>query len=67
MSKKEAPQADPGPELTLEEFCTRLSKTDRRVELIGGFHADAKVRRQLKDVDTGFLRAFENYCSRPVN
>ncbi len=52
--------------LTLDEFCVRLSKSDKRVELIGGFHADAKKRGQHKDFDVGFLRAFEAYASRPV-
>lgn len=65
MSKKVTP-TETGDELPLDEFCARLSKTDRRVELIGGFHADARSRGHLKDVDTGFLRAFENYCNRPV-
>jgi len=53
-------------ELSLDEFCARLSKSDKRVELIGGFHADAKKRGQHKDFDVGFLRAFESYASRPV-
>ena len=66
MTKKATPP-ETGDELTLDEFCTRLSKTDSRVELIGGFHADARAKAHLKDVDTGFLRAFENYCTRPVN
>lgn len=52
--------------LTLEEFCARLSKSDKRVELIGGFFADAKKRGHRKDYDVGFLRAFEAYASRPV-
>jgi hypothetical protein len=53
--------------LTLDEFCARLSKTDKRVELIGGFFADAKKRGHNKDVDVGFLRAFAEYADRPVN
>jgi hypothetical protein len=53
--------------LTLDEFCARLSKSDSRVELIGGFYADAKRRGHTKDVDVGFLRAFESYVTRPVN
>ena len=58
---------DTGEPLTLDEFCMRLSKTDSRVELIGGFFADAKKRGQVKDVDTSFLRAFDAYAARPVN
>ena len=69
MAEKAKPQesVEPTEALTLDEFCTRLSKTDRRVELIGGFYADAKKRGQHKDVDVGFLRAFAEYADRPVN
>ena len=68
MSKvtKEDP-VDTGEALTLDEFCARLSKSDKRVELIGGFYSDAKKRGQNKDFDVGFLRAFESYAARPVN
>ena len=62
----ETPVAESEP-LSLDEFCMRLSKTDGRVELIGGFYADAKKRGQMKDIDTGFLREFDAYSSRPVN
>jgi len=60
-------RVEPTESLTLDEFCARLSKTDKRVELIGGFYADAKKCGQYKDVDVGFLRAFAEYADRPVN
>ena len=56
----------PDDELTLTEFCTRLSQRDRRVELIGGFHA-AEVRAgKNKDTEAAFVARFAAFATQPA-
>lgn len=52
--------------LTVDEFCTRLSATDRRVELIGAFHATEKAAGRAKDLESAFLARFESFVSQPA-
>ena len=62
--KKEAqPSSFP---LTLDEFCARLSGTDDRVELIGGFHA-AEVRSgNVKDTSENYMDRFNKFLNKEV-
>lgn len=69
MPKETAAPEASAPEsfdLTLDEFCARLSATDRRVELIGGFHAEARKNGLTKSGETQFRAAFDLYASRPI-
>lgn len=65
-------QAAPGAEtaksfpLTLEEFCARLSQSDRRVELIGAFHFDEKRNKRVKDTEANYLARFDAFLKKPV-
>ncbi|MDR3515192.1 MAG: hypothetical protein P4M00_05205 [Azospirillaceae bacterium] len=52
--------------LSLKEFCTRLSKTDHRVELIAAFYQDARTAQHLVDTETAFTTAFAAFAVRPV-
>lgn len=52
--------------LTLDEFCRRLSSTDNRVELIGGFHYDEKFNNRVMDTATAFRARYEAFAIRPV-
>lgn len=52
--------------LTLEEFCTRLSMTDRRVELIGGWHSDEQRSGVVKDTESAFRARFVAFATKPV-
>ena len=54
-------------DLTLGEFCARLSAKDRRVELIGGFHADEVANGRNKDSEKNFMTRFRQFAERPVN
>lgn len=62
----DAPEAGSADELTLTEFCTRLSATDRRVELIGGFFAATKAQGVIKDTEAGFAARFEAFATKPA-
>jgi len=60
------PVALPADELTLTEFCTRLSARDRRVELIGGFHASQRAAERHKDTEAAYQAAFDAFATQPV-
>lgn len=52
--------------LTLEEFCTRLSATDKRVELIGAFFHDETQAGKVKDTHAAFTSRFTAFATKPV-
>lgn len=52
--------------LTLEEFCSRLSTTDRRVELIGGFAFTEKAAGRTKDFEAGYRQRFAAFINQPA-
>lgn len=52
--------------LTIEEFCSRLSLTDRRVALIGGFcHAEKRAGR-VRDTADKFDARFKAFAGAPA-
>ena len=53
-------------ELPLDEFCTRLSASDKRVEMIGGFHATEKKAGRLKDYETAYAARFAAFQTQPA-
>lgn len=61
----EAPAASDFP-LSLDEFCTRLSSTDKRVELIGAFHHVEKVAGRVQDTSGNFAARFEAFAKQPA-
>ena len=52
--------------LTIEEFCARLSKTDRRVELIGGFYAVESAAGRVKDLESAFAARYTKFINQPA-
>lgn len=52
--------------ITVEEFCTRLSQNDRRVELIGAFHFDEKRNGRFKDAESAFAARFDKFATTPA-
>lgn len=52
--------------LTLVEFCTRLSATVKRPELIGAFEATEKRAGRVLATEAEFLARFESFCSAPA-
>lgn len=53
-------------QITLEEFCTRLSNVDKRVELIGGFHYTELTAGNIKDAESEFQVRFTVFATKPV-
>lgn len=52
--------------LTLDEFCARLSTTDKRVELIGAFHSIEKVAGRVKDLESAYATRFSAFINQPA-
>lgn len=67
LALRRLPREPAAPLLTIDEFCARLSETDRRVELIAGFHAVMRARGKTKAAVEDYRQAFEAYRTAPVN
>lgn len=52
--------------VTLDEFCMDLSKTDRRTELIGGFHFDEKKNGRVRDTSEAYAKRFLDFTNAPA-
>jgi hypothetical protein len=52
--------------LSLDEFCSRLSQTDRRVELIGGFHHSERAAGHSNDTEAAFAARYVAFCNAPA-
>lgn len=53
-------------DLTLHEFCIRLSSVDKRVELIGAFHYSETASGVVKDTEAAFNARFAAFITKPV-
>ena len=52
--------------LSLEEFCTRLSAVDKRVELLGAFaHAETRAGR-IKGLASDYETRFAAFVNKPA-
>jgi hypothetical protein len=70
MAKKEtvaeaAPKAESIP-LSLNEFCIRLSKTEKRVELIGAFEHSERVAGRVKDTTENYAARYDQFLKKPA-
>lgn len=52
--------------LSLDEYCMRLSASDRRVELIGGFAHSERKNGKLSDMEANFARRFVAFAGQPA-
>lgn len=52
--------------LALNEACARISATDRRVEMIGAFHASEKAAGRSKDLESAYRERFAAFCNAPA-
>lgn len=53
-------------DLTLTEFCARLSETVRRPELISAFEYTELAAGHLKDTAEAFQARFDTFVNTPV-
>lgn len=52
--------------MSVKEFCARLSTTDRRVEMIGGFYSDEVRLGHFSDFEPAFRSRFDAFTKRPA-
>lgn len=52
--------------LTLDEFCTQLSQSDKRVELIGGFHHVERKNGRVRDTEAAYRARFDAFVKAPA-
>jgi hypothetical protein len=52
--------------LTLEEYCTRVSATDQRVELLNAFAKHEIAAGHRKDVSSAFDRRYVAFANQPA-
>lgn len=58
--------AETAPTMTLVEFCTRLSETERRPELIAAFEHHAKKSNLKRETWEGFKSRFDAFVTLPA-
>jgi hypothetical protein len=51
---------------SLNEFCSRLSVTVKRPELIGAFAHIERINGRLEDTEAEFQSRFSSFCNKPV-
>lgn len=62
----EAPAVAPEPQLSITDFCARLSETVTRPELIGAFaHVEQKAQR-VSDTAANYRARFDAFINQPV-
>lgn len=54
------------PKLSLVEFCTRLSESVKRPELIGGFEFIERRAGRVKDTASAYQQRFDAFIKTPV-
>lgn len=68
MANKAARAEDAGDAITLSlvEFCTRLSETVKRPELIGAFEFRERTAGRTKATEAEFRARFDEFINTPV-
>lgn len=56
----------PAVAISLTEFCTRLSETVKRPELIGAFHSVEKAAGRVSAAQAAFRQRFDDFANAPV-
>ncbi|EDY2030037.1 hypothetical protein GTB64_004479 [Salmonella enterica] len=56
----------PALEVSLDDFCKRLSRTDSRYTLIAAFHLNQTKASKLRDTASAYQERFEKYINTPA-
>lgn len=54
------------PELSINDFCARLSETITKPELIGAFAHVERVAGRVKDTELAFRNRYDLFVNQPV-
>lgn len=60
------PIAVSGEPISIDEFCTRTSATDRRVEMLGAFALVERKAGRLKDTADAFAKRYQSFTTQPA-
>lgn len=52
--------------MSVDEFCLRLSSTDKRVEMISAFHSGERASGRSMDLETAFAVRYAAFCNAPA-
>lgn len=52
--------------VSLDEFCARLSETEKRYTLLAAFHASELKARCTRDTATAFAERFKKFIQAPA-
>lgn len=66
MAKTENPATPDSFDLTIDEFCVRLSSEISAPELIGGFNYAEKAAGRGKDTDANYRARFAAFGNQPA-
>lgn len=68
MADNDIPETLPETEkpAQLNEFCRNLSLTDKRVELIAGFHSSEVRAGKLTDTESAYSERYAAFADTPV-
>lgn len=54
------------PQMSLDEFCARLSETVKSPELIGGFHFTERAASRPRGTFEAYKARFDEFVKKPV-
>lgn len=66
---KEQPAAkkeQPAERVSLDDFCTRLSESEKRYTLIAGFHATESKSKRLRDTSDAYQARYAAFLNQPA-
>lgn len=52
--------------LSLDEWCSRQSATDRRVETLGAFHSVETLAGRTRDLPSAFAARLDAFANQPA-
>ncbi len=64
IPETETPPATASFSLSLDEFCTRLSQGDKRVELIAGFHHTELTANRVSDTESNYRARYTDFSKK---
>lgn len=65
-NKVAAVEDAPAIEVSLDEFCTRLSETVKTPEIIGGFHYTERAAGNMRGTFEAYKARFDAFLTKPV-
>lgn len=65
--KASTPAVAPETEQSLDDFCCRLSLTERRYCLISAFHYRESVAKRYRDLPSAYAKRFADYINPQAN